>query len=225
MWISPSGKWIYLRKDYQPPNHDDVHLAVFDTDHNRFLPARAHLSGSDCFPVQVFPAGNDLTVDVTCLHSVSEIVFDESRDVVTQTTIWSSPESAQPLAVAVRNLNGHFNFLSNGAIPGRVIDQQRPVVTPSGNDVYFATRPRRYPGALFADEIVQVDAETLTPRATIRMPEPFLDICPSYDGNAIYAVSPETSSITIIEAKTLTVIGTVKLIGHVPSFALAAPPD
>jgi YVTN family beta-propeller protein len=125
----------------------------------------------------------------------------------------------------VRTSNGHFNFLSREAIPGRVIDRYRAPVTPVGNDVYFATRPRQYPGALFADEIVQADAETLTTRATIRTPEPFHGICLSYDGNTIYAVSPEKSSITAIDAKTLTVIGTVKPVGRAPSFAIPAPPE
>jgi DNA-binding beta-propeller fold protein YncE len=48
MWFSPSGKWIYLWKDHQTPGHDDVYLAVFDTVHNRFLPARAHLGALGC---------------------------------------------------------------------------------------------------------------------------------------------------------------------------------
>lgn len=225
MWFSPSGKWIYLRKDHQTPGHDDVYLAVFDTAHNRFLPARAHLGGGNCFSAQVIPAANDLTVDVTCLRSASEIVFDESREAVTQTAIWSSPENEPLLAGAVPRSNGHFNFLLRDAIPGRLIDGFRAPVTRGGNNIYFATRPLRYPGALFADEIVQADAETLTPRATIRTPEPFLSICVSDDGSTIFAISPETSSITAIDASTLTVSGTVKPAGSAPSFVIPAPPE
>jgi YVTN family beta-propeller protein len=223
MWFSPSGKWIYLRKNHQTPGHDDVYLAVFDTARNRFLPARAHLGGGNCFSAQVMPTMNDLTVDVTCLRSASEIVFDEDREAVTETAIWTSPDNEPPLAGAVRASTGQVNFLLREAIPGRLIDRFQALVAHGGDSFYFATRPRQYPGALFADEIVQADAETLTPRATIKTPEPFRAICLSYDRSSIYAVSPETSSITVIDAKTLTVSGTVKPVGRAPSFVIPAP--
>jgi len=185
MWFSPSGKWIFLRKNHQTPGHDDFYLAVFDTARNRFLPARAHLGGGNCFSAQVMPAMNDLTVNVTCLRSASEILFDEGREAVTQTAIWNSPGSEPLLAGAVRASNGHVNFLLREAIPGRLIDRFQALVSHGDDSFYFATRPRQYPGALFADEIVQADAETLAPRATIKTPEPFRAICLSYDRSSI----------------------------------------
>jgi hypothetical protein len=63
------------------------------------------------------------------------------------------------------------------------------------------------------------------PRATVRTPELFLGICLSYDTNTNYAVSPETSSIMALDAKTLTFSGTVKLVGCAPSFVIPAPPE
>jgi DNA-binding beta-propeller fold protein YncE len=242
MTMSRSGKMIYMWKDYQANAVDNEYMAVFDTVNQRFLPY--HVPLQDCFIRLFLPTSDDYTINIACGEAVTEVVLDPNSANATTTPLMNVQENGESRfgagtitndgVLRLLTVDGHGFTFDPGSktkrttalvgMPGRWIrGGQTNILSPDQSSLFFVTGRVKYPGSSEGDQIVKVDSGTMAVRAALTTPFPVFSLCLSPDGNAVYALSPATASVIVVDANRMTVNTILRSIGQTPIFAIATP--
>jgi DNA-binding beta-propeller fold protein YncE len=95
--------------------------------------------------------------------------------------------------------------------------------SPDGSRLYVAvgSLTNRYTG--MGHEILVVDSKTGQPVKTMKTSRPFWSLAISHDGRYLYAVSPQTQSLLVMDTNTYQEIRTIGSLGRSPVLAEVAP--
>jgi hypothetical protein len=243
MLTSESGNWIYIMKYHLTTETLDIYLSVFDTVNHRLLPT--HVSFPGCRYPLLLPTDEESTVDVACmdLPYVTEVVLTPTGELAKRIHLNAShsrwkgehrgagPFFAQPglsrISFIGQDGHGYSVDRSSGAVqdegetlnPGRVVGFKRAVYSQSRGVVYLVSGPEL--GDRF-DQINCLAADTLATRATLSTSAPFFSLAMSSDGSHLYAVSPERSTVTVIDPVNMRELRHFS-VGQRPIFVLAVP--
>jgi hypothetical protein len=226
MAMSPSGNWLYMVKMHFA-GFNDQYLTAFDTRTRQFSSGRVSLIG--CKSAVLLPAPEDRKLEVVCNGSAIIRVVTLGDSEASSKADAISVEPTQPgrsmnwhLAylhpfteqVGVITANG-ASYLVNKHLgkaealspaqvrpagsPVRTLGTQRGLLSGDGSTVYFGDQTTALPYSAACDQIVSAESATLTRRQTVKTPLPFFSFALSSDGKTAYAVSPEKSTMTVMD--------------------------
>jgi DNA-binding beta-propeller fold protein YncE len=239
--MSASGRYLYVIRSHNTRETTDVYLTVFDTANDKFLPT--HLSLFGCNPT-LLPTDKDLIVDLACANSpyVREVTIRYSDEATTERILGSEQVlSYRWGAVFVTPDKGEIGLIGNngsrfalsralgvfrhaGEVEqhGQMLGQQAAVVDVNRGEVFWGNAQEKRDWSERYDEIVSVNAATLTGSNRSPTMLPFYSMVLSADGDTLYAVSPTHAVILAVDASTLRELKRFS-VGKRPIFALAAP--
>ncbi len=229
-----------------PRPHEDVYtVAVLDTSQGIFLTEEAEVSHcisgmllpSDGQQVQVFCSGTNelhsLQLTPNGLRTFARSLAlpfgnDRSRPSVS-TSAASTNGSMFAIMSDARILEIDNNALkivrsdANNQLSRRWVPSRNVPHSPDGKKLYIAAGNLSNRSTGLADEILVADTKTMQTVSTIRATLPFWSLVLSNDGRYLYAISPVTQSLLIIDTANYRELRTLKGIGRNPAWAVVAP--
>ncbi len=241
--ISPSGRWLYMMKIHNTATSTDMYLSAYDTMYNQFV---GRVSLPACKSFGLVPAPTDLTVTVACAGSpvLQQITIDEStgsvaakKSVAVPLTVTSGKESTAVASVfplpggnslgIITNQGAIFSLnqvLTSVAASSAIATAASPaneisvgILSPTQSDIYVPVTLGTTDYASRFNSIANIDALSLTVKGIPAMLSGFFDMTLSRDGTNLYTLSPATSTITVLDARTLAVakqLNSLVLLGH-----------
>jgi hypothetical protein len=244
MAMAPSGKWIYMLKG-RWPGYLEYYLAAFNTTTRQFLPAHALLP--NCPGTLILPSAEDLKVTVVCNNSsvVRDITFGDSdattktraipatHDRTTKSRQWQlaflDPSqriglfAANGAHLVVDRQQGKVNAAPPATDVKRYLGMQKGLLAKDNSSVFFGDQVT--PGDTYSsayDEVAALDPATLAVKASIPTNVRFYKLAMSGDGNTLYAVSPDSSAVTVVDVSAGKVVRQLH-VGQTPIMAFAVP--
>jgi YVTN family beta-propeller protein len=98
-----------------------------------------------------------------------------------------------------------------------------PVVSPDGSTIFIPLQTLANRSQHRGDEVLVVDTTQLKTLRTIQLSRPFWSLAMSLDGKQLYAIQPETRSLTVVETSTGRESAVVTGVGASPALSLVAP--
>jgi hypothetical protein len=251
MTMSPSGRFIYIRKAVQTVQHDEYYLAFFDTVQGVFLKPRADLFG--CGDAVIVPSNTDEQVNVICGHAAAIRQFRlsgslaEIEDVRVpirergpyQTGLVLSNPQTQTLTLidqqwSLVQVNPGSRAVSPGAGampmprslqpgPGRWMKTHQHVII-NGASVFMVTSSLnlRKSGTYSWDQIEKLNAISLKSEGVLSLSVPIFSMVRSPDGRTIYGVSPDAASIVVIDGVAMKEVRRLQIPAESPIFTLVS---
>lgn len=242
--VSADGRSVYVLKMRMIARwHDEFTVAAFDVERGVFLRREADLG--HCMFGFLLPSPDNREVSVVCQGS------DDLR--VVGRTPAGLDSIASPLPLRPTNIEqanaatltptGNVLAVSNdGRIaeidtPGRRVArmvvsdaladrwiQTRDVArSPDGTRLYIGATPVAERSTGKVSEILVVDVTTGRPPVWIKMDHSFWSMVLSADGKYLYAIDPDTQTVTIIDTQNHRNVRTIDGIGISPLRAIVAP--
>jgi hypothetical protein len=249
MAMSPSGRFIYIRKAVETLQHDEYYLAFFDTAQGAFLKARADLFG--CGDAVVVPSNGDQQVNVLCGHAaairrftLSESLADieELRVPIPQRGPYETGlVLSNPRTETLRLVDQRLSLVGVDVGSGSVSPAPATAPTPrslqsgrgkwmkthqhvivAGPSVFMVTRSLdvRKSGLYAWDQIEKLNAVSLKSEGLLTLSVPIFSMVRSSDGRTIYGVSPDAASIVVIDGVGLKEVRRLQIPAESPIFAL-----
>ncbi len=250
--VSPQDKWLYIATVDETGPHANFNIAIFDAVSERFLDEDIALPDCGTARLLPGPEEGAMAVHCIDTNDVRRLRLASNGTVTSENRI-ALPSNRRTSDVAQKllyraalvfqsggqglgvvmgdgttfsgSLVDHANFTKAmaGSV-GQCVPTREWPVSSDGSRVYVGISPcDEYVGTGYVSDIAIFDAMSLVELERTTVAVPFWSLAQSHDGAIIFASSPATHSLLVLDANSLREIRRIEGVGKTPTLLMIAP--